>query len=65
MSDVDRAQPKRAVSINFRLTEEARTNVDAWAEFEDRNRSDMARVLIDEALAARAARWKRTHPVVP
>lgn len=54
-----RRNPVRSVSINFRLTEETRTDVDAWAETDGRTRSDMARTLIDEAITARAKRRKR------
>lgn len=52
----------RAVTINFRITRATRADIDGWAEYEDRTRSDMARVLIDEALEARDTRRKQDPP---
>jgi hypothetical protein len=56
---IARRNPIRRTSINFRLTEEVRFEVDMWAKGEGRTRSDMARILIDEALTARAKRVRR------
>lgn len=44
-----------AATINFRIEDDTRDDIDKWAAVEGRTRSDMARVLIEEALAGRNA----------
>lgn len=56
----DAAGCNRVRSINFRLTGKARSEIDAWAEDEGRTRSDMTRILLDEALVVRAKRVRMT-----
>jgi len=67
MSVIDPRNVVLTETINFRLDAETRDAIDKWAGQENRKRSDMARVLIEEALAARAKRAERRvqHDHVP
>lgn len=52
-------RPKRDASLTIRVNADAVTALDALAEQEQRTRSDMARILLGEALAARSKRAGR------
>lgn len=47
---------ERRVLVNVRLSPDGLKAIDALAEAEDRTRSDMIRILLKEAVAARRAR---------
>lgn len=59
MSVIGRQQTENTIMISHRISPRSKGEMEALAELEGVNRSEMARRLIDEALAARAARSER------
>lgn len=52
-------RPKRTARLELRITDAASDQLDQLAVEEDRTRSDMARILLGEALAARRERGRQ------
>lgn len=52
-------RPRRDASLTIRVAAPAVEALDALAEAEQRTRSDMARILLGEALAARQRKGRR------
>lgn len=55
---MDARRARRPIVVNARVTEEGAAQIDAIAEAEDRSRSDVVRILLKEALDARARAGK-------